>query len=86
MDIMFNVCVCVHVYTCIPPHTHTTNHSPTCQTQGAQITKNAINPEQIKIIQFCLKICKLWRLPQLWVSVQVGGWMGGLMGWVMSNH
>ena len=47
-----------------------------------QITKNQINLELIKIIQFCLKIYNLWRHPHLWVV----GWMGRLMAGVMSNH
>ena len=52
-----------------------------------QITKNQINLELIKIIQFCLKIYDLWRRPHLWVGVWVVGWMGRLMvAGVMSNH
>ena len=49
-----------------------------------QITKNQINLDLIKIIQFCLKIYDLLRQPHLWVGVWVvrwigGGWMGGLI-------
>ena len=48
-----------------------------------QITKNQINLELIKIIQFFLKIYDLWRHPHLWVDVWVVGWMyGWLDGWV----
>ena len=42
-----------------------------------QITKNRINLKLIKIIQFCLKMYVLWRLPHLWMNVLVGGWMVG---------
>ena len=51
-----------------------------------QITKNLINLDLIKIIQFYLKIDDLWRHHHLWVGVWVVGWMGWLMGGVMSNH
>ena len=51
-----------------------------------QITKNQINLEPFKIIQFCLKIYDLWRHPNLWVGVWVVGWMGRLMTGVISNH
>ena len=43
------------------------------------ITKNLINLELIKIIQFFLKICDLLRHPNLWVGVWVVGWNGGLI-------
>ena len=56
------------------------------QLEGScQITKNRINLELTEIIQ-CLKIYDLWRHSDLWVDVRVAGWMGGLMGGVMSNH
>ena len=50
---------------------------------SSQITKNQINLELIKIIQFCSKIYDLWRHPTYgWVY----GWLGGLMGqWVGSG-
>ena len=51
-----------------------------------QITKNQINLELFKIIQFCLKIYDLWRHPHLWVGVWVVGWMDSLTAGVMSNH
>ena len=51
-----------------------------------QITKNRINLELIKIIQFCLKIYDLLRHQNLWVGVWVVGWMGRLTAGVMSNH
>ena len=38
---------------------------------SGHITKNQINHEVIKIIQFCLKICVLLRHPHL------GGWVDG---------
>ena len=49
---------------------------------SCEITKNLINLDLIKIIQFCLKIYDLWRHPYLWVDV----WVVGLMGGVISNH
>ena len=51
-----------------------------------QITKNRINLELIKIIQFCLKIYDLRRHPHLWVGVWVVEWMGRLMAGVMSSN
>ena len=50
---------------------------------SCQITKNCINLDLIEIIQFCLKIYDLWRHPHLWLDY---GWMGGLIGRLMSNH
>ena len=47
---------------------------------SCQITKNQINLYLIEIFQFCLKICG--HPPYGWVV----GWMGWLMGGVMSNH
>ena len=89
MGIMFSigVCICMHACVCIcanmgvHPHPHPPTHPGVCQ-----MTKNAINPELINIIQFCLKICELWRLPHPCVGVGVGAWMGGLSDGVMSNH
>ena len=46
---------------------------------SCQIIKYQINLDLIKIIQLCLKIYDLWRHPTY-------GWMGGLMGGLMSNH
>ena len=46
---------------------------------SGHITKNQINLEVIKIIQFCLKICDLLRHPHLWMGVWVVGWNGGLI-------
>ena len=40
---------------------------------SGHITKNQVNCEVIKIIQFCLKICDLLRHPHLWI----GGWVNG---------
>ena len=57
---------------------------------SSQITKNQINLELIKIIQFCLNIYDLWRHLHLCMGVWVVWWMGRLMGGsmagVMSNH
>ena len=50
-----------------------------------QITKNRINLELIKIIQFCLKICDLLKHSHLWVGVWVVGSMGGSMAVARSN-
>ena len=44
---------------------------------SGQMTKNVINLDLIKIIQFCLKIYDLWRHPQPWVCVRVVGWVNG---------
>ena len=56
---------------------------------SGQMTKNLINLDVIKIIQFCLKICDLWRHPHPythpWVDVRVCGWVSGSMGGVRSN-
>ena len=41
------------------------------------ITKNLINLDLIKIIQFCLKIYDFLRHPQLWVGVWINGWVNG---------
>ena len=57
---------------------------------SGHITKNRVNPEVIKIIQFCLKICDLLRHTHLWVGVWVVAWISGLMdgsmGGVRSYH
>ena len=43
---------------------------------SCQIMKNWINLDLIEIIQFCLKIYALWRLPPHgWVYGLVGGWV-----------
>ena len=41
---------------------------------SCQITKNLINFDLIKIVQFCLKISDLWRHPHLWAPGWVNGW------------
>ena len=43
---------------------------------SGQMTKNLINLDLIKIIQFCLKIYDLWRHPTS-VGVWVGQWING---------
>ena len=45
---------------------------------SGQITKNLINLDPIKIIQFCLKIYDFFRNPYLWVGC-MGGWVGPLV-------
>ena len=56
---------------------------------SGQMTKNLIDLDVIKIIQFCLKICDLWRLPHPhthpWVDVRVVGWFSGSMVGVKST-
>ena len=82
IDIMFSMfymymCVCVHVGHPIPPDTlHLP--APPPELQGAQIIKNAIKLESIKIIQFCLKfeICKDFPTHGR-VHGLVGGWVDG---------
>ena len=47
------------------------------QVGSGHITKNRVNHEVIKIIQFCLKICDLLRHPHLWIGGWVDGWVNG---------
>ena len=59
MFIMINMCVCVCA--CVQMY-HISTHQhppPKPRPDDPQITKNAINLEQIKIIQFYFKICEL---------------------------
>ena len=49
------------------------------------MTKNLINLDLIKIIQFCLQIYDLMRHSHLWVGVWVVGWMDGLLGGLMGG-
>ena len=77
--------MCVHVYV-RGGHPLTTTHphppalpSPLGGTPG--ISQNSIALELIEILQFCLKIWNLWRLPHPWVGVWFGGWVGGWVGW-----
>ena len=44
---------------------------------SGHITKNRINLELIKIIQFCFKICDLLRHP---IYGWMYGWLGELVG------
>ena len=44
---------------------------------SGQMTKNLINLDLIKIIQFCLKIYDLLRHLHLWVGVRINGWVNG---------
>ena len=50
---------------------------------SGHITKNRVNLEVIKIIQFCLKICDLLRHPHLWIGRWVDGWING---WGQVEH
>ena len=50
---------------------------------SGHITKNRVNREVIKIIQFCLKICDLLRHPHLWIGGWVDGWVNG---WGQVEH
>ena len=45
---------------------------------SGHITKNRVNREVIKIIQFCLKIYDLLRHPHM--DRWMGGWMGQWLG------
>ena len=80
------VCMCVCVYGTPPTHPWP---SPPQSTQlpspGGHpgISKNSITLELIKIIQFCLKIWNLWRIPHPWVVVWFGGWVGS--GQIIKN-
>ena len=44
---------------------------------SGKITKNQINLDLIKIIQFCLKIYDFWRHLHLWMGGWVDGWVDG---------
>ena len=49
---------------------------------SGHITKNQINLDLIKIIQFCLKIYNSLRHPHLWLDVWVDGWVNmWVNGW-----
>ena len=50
---------------------------------SGHITKNRVNHEVIKIIQFCLKICDLLRHPHIWIDGWVDGWVNG---WGQVEH
>ena len=52
---------------------------------SGQMTKNLVNVDPIKIIQFCLKIYDLWRHSHPWVDVWVVWWVSGSVGGVRSN-
>ena len=55
--------------------------------ESGHITKNRVNLEVIKIIQFCLKICDLLRHPHLWIGGWVDGWVDGWVnGWGQVEH
>ena len=46
---------------------------------SGHITKNRVNHEVIKIIQFCLKICDFAETPPP-IDRWMGGWMGEWLG------
>ena len=50
---------------------------------SGHITKNQVNREVIKIIQFCLKIYDLLRHPHIWIGGWVDGWVNG---WGQVEH
>ena len=52
---------------------------------SGQMTKNLINLDLIKIIQFCLKIYDLLRHLHLWVGVWINGWVNGVGSGQMTN-
>ena len=52
---------------------------------SGQMTKNLINLDLIKMIQFCLKIYDLLRHPHQWVGIWVVGRVSGSMGLARSN-
>ena len=87
-----STCMCTCAWDSLPhthahPHPNPPTHHPT--RGDPRISKNLIILELIKIIWFCLKIWNLWRIPHPWVGCivwWVGGFMGGLMGGVRSNH
>ena len=61
--------------------------SPMSGVGSGQMTKNFINLDIIKIIQFCLKIYDLKRHLHPWVGVCIIGSMDGSVGqWVGSDH
>ena len=51
--------------------------------ESGHITKNQVNHEVIKLIQFCLKICDLLRHPHLCIGGWVDGWVNG---WGQVEH
>ena len=72
-------CTCMHVWGTFP-YTHTPSTHPPTPKGTLQISKNSISQELIEIIQFCLKILNLQRLPHLWAGVWFDGWMNGWVG------
>ena len=50
---------------------------------SGHITKNRVNREVIKIIQFCLKIYDLLKHPHIWIGGWVNGWVNG---WGQVEH
>ena len=77
------MCVCVHTFahTCPCIYALGPPEQPTPRPGGVK---------SLKMQYVCLKISELWRLPHLWMGVQVSGWLTGLVDWlnggVMSNH
>ena len=52
---------------------------------SGQMTKNLINLDLIKVIEFYLKIYDLYRHPHLWVGVWVVGWVNIGSGQITKN-
>ena len=73
-----NAYICMHTNAEVNPKHPQPHPTPRVDPQ------NSVRLEQIEIIQFCLQILNLWRIPPPWVGV----WFGGCMvGWVNgSNH
>ena len=83
-----HMCVHVHACTCVctcvgTPSHHPHPHPPTLYPWGTpRISQNSIALKLIEILQFCLKIWNLWRLPHPREGVKFGGWVGGWVdGW-----
>ena len=86
-NVRVRVCTCIRAHACAhvwgAPSYHSHPHPPTPPTPGGEtpgISQNSIALELIKIFQFRLKICNLWRLPHPWVGVWFGRWVGGWVG------
>ena len=87
------VCLCAWMHAWEIPHIPIPTPSPSTHLATHQggtpgISQNSIELELIKIIQFCLKIWNLWRIPHPWVGVWFGGWVVDRCvdgwGWVKS--
>ena len=99
VHVCMHACACVHACMCMcacmghPPHTHTHPHPihPSTTPQGVDPRNhlkfdNTSTYQDISIPFEDLKSVK--NSPPMGGCVVwlVGGWLGGLMGWVRSNH